>query len=49
MVLQGDEAQLEACFDPFRDSTNLDVGWVYSLRRTYDRLVNRFGRTCWNS
>jgi hypothetical protein len=49
MVLLGDEAQLKAYFDPFRDSTNLDVVWVYSLRRIYHRLVNRFGRTYWNS
>jgi hypothetical protein len=32
MVLLGDEAQPEACFDLIRDSTNLDAGWVYSLR-----------------
>jgi hypothetical protein len=25
MVLLGHEAQLEACFDPFGDSANLDV------------------------
>jgi hypothetical protein len=49
MVLLGDEAQLEDCFDPIRDSTNLDAGWVYSLRQTYHRFVNHFGRTCWNS
>ena len=26
MVLQGDEAQVEARFSPFRDSANLDAG-----------------------
>jgi hypothetical protein len=25
MVLLGDEAQVEACFGPFRDSANLEV------------------------
>ena len=40
MVLQGDEAQLEACFGPFGDSANLDVRSVHGLRRTYHRLGN---------
>ena len=35
MVLQGDEAQLEARFGPFGDSGNIDVRWVHGLRRTY--------------
>ena len=26
MVLLGDEAQVEACLGPFRDSANLDIG-----------------------
>jgi hypothetical protein len=26
MVLQGDEAEVEACFGPFGDSANLDAG-----------------------
>jgi hypothetical protein len=30
--LQGDEAQLEAHFDPFLDSANLDPGLVHDLR-----------------
>ena len=32
MVLQGDEAQLEARFGPFGDSANLDVKSVHGLR-----------------
>ena len=32
MVLLGDEAQLEACFGPFGDSSNLDARWVHGLR-----------------
>jgi hypothetical protein len=47
MKLLGDEAQLEARFGPFGDSANLDE--VHSLRRTYYRLINRFGRIRWNS
>ena len=31
MVLQGDEAQLEAHFGPFGDSANLDARLVYGL------------------
>jgi hypothetical protein len=27
MVLQGDEAQVEAHFDPFGDSANFDLRW----------------------
>jgi hypothetical protein len=49
MVLLGDEARLEACFGPFRDSTNLDTFIVQGLRRTYLRLRNGLGRTRWNS
>jgi hypothetical protein len=49
MVLIGDEAQMEACFDPFGDSANLDAGWVRGLLRMYHRLQNYFGRTRWNS
>ena len=49
MVLQGDEAQLEAHFSPFGDSANLDARSEHGLRRTYHRLENRFGRTRWNS
>ena len=49
MVLLGDEAEVEAHFDPFGDSANLDSRWVHSLRGTYRRLENRFGRAQWNS
>jgi hypothetical protein len=35
MVLLDDEAQVEACFYPFRDNANLDTGWVHYLHRTY--------------
>jgi hypothetical protein len=30
--VQGNEAQLEARFDPFLDSANLDAGLVHDLR-----------------
>jgi hypothetical protein len=43
MALLGDEAQVDACFGPFVDSTNLGAGKVHSLRRTYHTLGNR----CW--
>jgi hypothetical protein len=48
-VLLGDEAQVEARFSPFGDSTNLDTRWIDSLRRMYRRLRNCFGHTRWNS
>ena len=48
MVLLGDEAQLEVRFGPFGDSANLDARLVHGLRRTYQKLRNRFGRTRWN-
>jgi hypothetical protein len=35
MVLLGDEAQLEARFNLFRDSANLDARSVHGLRQTY--------------
>ena len=49
MVPLGDEAQVEARFGPFKDSANVVARYVHSLRRTYHRLKNRFGRTRWNS
>ena len=49
MVLLGDEAQLEARFGLFGGSANLAARSVHSLRGTYHRLGNRFGRTRWNS
>jgi hypothetical protein len=49
MVLLGDEAQVVACFGPFRDNANLDAKQVHGLCRTNHRLGNHFGRTRWNS
>ena len=49
MVLLVDEAQVKACFDPFGDSGNIEGRSVHSLRRTYHRLGNHFGRNRWNS
>jgi hypothetical protein len=45
MVLLGYEAQVEACFDPFGDSVDLDARLMHGLHRTYDRLRNSFGCT----
>jgi hypothetical protein len=47
MVLLGDEAELEARFDPFGDIAYLDTRHVRSLRRTYNRFGNLFGPTRW--
>jgi hypothetical protein len=33
MVFLGDEAQVKACFGPFRDSANLDTRLVHVLRQ----------------
>jgi hypothetical protein len=49
MVLLGDEAQVEAHFDPFGDSTNLDARYIYGIHRTFHSLGNHFGRIRWNS
>jgi len=49
MVHVGDEAQVEASFDLFGDSANLDTRSVHGMHGTYHRLGNRFGRTRWNS
>jgi hypothetical protein len=49
MVPLGDEAQVEAHFGPFGESTNLDATKVHGLHRSYHRLGHRFGRTRWNS
>ena len=45
MVLPGDEAQVDAYFNPFGDSANLDARYVQALRRMIHRLENCFGRT----
>ena len=42
MVLQGDEAQLEAHFGTFVESANLDARLVHGLRRMYHRLGKSF-------
>jgi hypothetical protein len=42
MELLGDEAQVEAHFGPFGDSSNLDAKLVHGLRRTYHKLKNHF-------
>jgi hypothetical protein len=49
MGLLGDEAQLEAQFGLFGDSTTLDARLVRGLRQTYRRLRNSIGGTRWNS
>jgi hypothetical protein len=49
MELLGDVGLVEARFVPFGDSANLDTRNVHGLRRTYQRLKNRFARTQWNS
>jgi hypothetical protein len=45
MVLLRDESQVEAGFDPFVDSANLDVRSVHGIRRRYQSLENRIGHT----
>jgi hypothetical protein len=42
MVLQCDEAQLEACFILFRNNASLDARSVPGLHQTYHRLENYF-------
>jgi hypothetical protein len=49
MVLEVDEAQVEARFGPFGDRGNLVARQLHGLRQTYHRLSNRFGRTRWYS
>jgi hypothetical protein len=48
-MLLGDEAQVEACLSPFRDSGSLDARKVCGLCRMYHRIRNRIGRTRCNS
>ena len=45
IVRLGDKAQVEAHFDPFGDSANLDARAVRGLRQTHHRLRNQFGWT----
>jgi hypothetical protein len=49
MGLLGDEAQVEAWFDPFGHSATIDARLVHGLHRTYRRLRNSIGGTQWNS
>jgi hypothetical protein len=49
MGLLGDEAQVEARFGPFGDSSTLDARLVRGLRRTYCTLGNSIGGNRWNS
>jgi hypothetical protein len=49
MELLGDVGHVEARFGPFGDSANLDTRNVHGLRKMYQRVENRFGRTQWNS
>jgi hypothetical protein len=48
MVLLGEEAQVEAWFGLFGDSSNLDARQVHCLHGTYHMLRNQFGHTRWN-
>jgi hypothetical protein len=41
--------QMEARFDPFRDSVNLHTRLVHGLHRTCNRFRSCFGCTNWNS
>jgi cytochrome b len=47
MVLLGDNAQVEARFDLFADSGNLDARMVPGSRQTYHRLRNHLGHNRW--
>jgi hypothetical protein len=49
MEVLGDVGHVETRFGLFGDSVTLDARLVHSLRRTYHRLRNHFGRTRWNS
>ena len=48
VVLLGEEAQVEAWFSLFRDSSNLDARQTHGLHGTYHMLRNQFGHTQWN-
>jgi hypothetical protein len=49
MGLLGDEAQVEAWFSLFGDSTTLVARLVHGLRQTYHTLGKSTGGTRWNS
>jgi hypothetical protein len=42
MVLLGDKAQMEACFDRFGDSVSFGATKVHNLRQMYHRLRKSF-------
>jgi hypothetical protein len=42
MVLQGDEAEVDARFSSFGDSDNFEARWVHDLYQTYHTLRNHF-------
>jgi len=45
LVLLGEGAQVDARFDLFRDSANLEAGKVHGLHGTYQMLGKQSGRT----
>jgi hypothetical protein len=49
MELQGDAAQVESRFGPFRDGISVRARKVHGLCQTYHRVRNHFGRTRWYS
>jgi hypothetical protein len=49
MELLGNVGQVKAHFGPFGDSVNRYTRLVHNLRRTCNRLKNRFGHAGWNS
>ena len=49
MELLGDVSLMESRFGPFGDSVGVGPRSVHGLRHTYHWLINRFGRTWWNS
>jgi hypothetical protein len=49
MELLGEMDHVESHFGPFGDSVSVSARLVHSLRQTYHRLRNHFGRTRWYS
>jgi hypothetical protein len=47
MELLGDMAHVESCFFLFGDGVSVRARYMHSLRQTYHRLRNDFGRTRW--
>ena len=48
MELLCDVGHVESHFGLFGDNVCVGAIKVHVLRRTYHRLRNHFGRTCWN-